>query len=242
MHLAMFIDGWNMYWSLKRRGIRPYGWCDFKSLARQQTGHADASVSVKFFTSDDKPNPDKPLIKQAIWWQALGITGCEVILGEFRARHEEVKKWIRDSGKVWREKQTDVALASHMVADCSREPGYDEAILLTQDFDFIPAVKIVANEPFRKRVHVLLPPTNPEAERSALREWKRVSAGCGADPRGVPLVRLRQLSKDDFAKALLPQVVKGAHGETVTCPATWMWRERYKEEQDRTGAHIDRPH
>src|ERR1017187_10033943 len=50
--LAMFVDGWNFYWSLVDAGIKPYGWCNFAMLARQQTGfgnpphrdHGDAEI------------------------------------------------------------------------------------------------------------------------------------------------------------------------------------------------------
>ena len=48
MRLAMFVDGWNMYWSLRDAKIRPFGWCDFKRLAQQTTGYADAAVRVSF--------------------------------------------------------------------------------------------------------------------------------------------------------------------------------------------------
>jgi len=62
----MYIDGWNMLWSMKRAEIRAYGWCDFWLLAQQQTERSEAEVSVKFFTSYDKPNREKPLKKQEI--------------------------------------------------------------------------------------------------------------------------------------------------------------------------------
>ncbi|MGA2345357.1 MAG: hypothetical protein ABSF93_05090 [Candidatus Sulfotelmatobacter sp.] len=205
MHLAMYVDGWNMYGSLKRADIRGYGWCDFKLLAQQQTENPKANVTVKFFTSDDKPNPDKLRTKQRLWWRALEFTGCEIIQGEYRGIYEEVEESIRNSGKKWREKMTDVALASHMVKDCSRiepdptrrggwrwSPGYDEAVLLTQDLDFMRAVEAVASEPFYRRVHVLLPPSDPRSEKHVAHAWAQ-----SLDPTVTTMVRVRQLSPDD---------------------------------------------
>jgi hypothetical protein len=234
MRLAMFVDGWNMYGSLKSAGIRDYGWCDFRALARQQTGHADADVQVKFFTAADEPNPDKPLHKQKKWWEALEFTGCKIVRGEFRSISEEVSARSGDAGRKWREKMTDVALAAHMVADCNQiEPdpersgdyrwkaGYDAAVLLTQDLDFVPAANIVASKPFSRCVYVLLPPSGSAAQGNAARNWREKA----------PTVSVRELSEADFARALLPRVVTGDRGQTVVCPDEWMWREKYESMQ-----------
>jgi hypothetical protein len=134
--------------------------------------------------------------------------------------------------KKWREKQTDIALASHMIADYNRiEPdpdrsgaslwtsGYDEGVLLSQDTDFIPAIKILIGEPFRCRFHVLLPPSSEAAEASARRIWK---------PLAGPNLVVIQLTKADLAKALLPRVVSDGHGEKVACHHSWMWLEKHQ--------------
>jgi hypothetical protein len=92
---------------------------------------------------------------------------------------------------------------------------------LTQDSDFIPAVEIVASEPFNKPVHVLLPPSEFSSQQNARRIW---------EPWEGSSVSVRQLSKEDFAEALLPRVVHGPNGEKVTCHPTWMWREKYQSE------------
>jgi hypothetical protein len=119
---------------------------------------ADAEVTVKYFTSPDEPHEAKIADRQKpIWWRALNFIGCHIIEGEFRSTQEEVEEQIRFGIKTWREKRTDIALASHMVRDCSRiepgenpgefrwMPGFDRAILLSQDTDFIPLVRIVSD-------------------------------------------------------------------------------------------------
>ncbi len=235
----MFVDGWNFYWSLVDAGIKLYGWCDFALLAQQQTGLPTATVKVKYFTSEDKPHPEKIADRQVtIWWRALEYRGFEIIKGEFRSTRVEVEQQIRQDQKKWREKQTDIALASNMIADCSRierdsdhpgkwlwQPGYDEAVLLSGDSDFVPAVEILVGGPFNRRVHVLLPPSSDNAEASARRIWKPLSG---------QNIRVVQLTKTDLAKALLPQVVVNAAGEKVECYPTWMSRERHEGEHQRT--------
>jgi hypothetical protein len=231
--IAMYVDGWNFYWSLVGAEIKPYGWCNFPLLARQQTSMADAEVAVKYFTSADEPHKDKITDRQKpIWWRALDFIGCQIIEGEFRSTQEEVEEQIRFSGKTWREKQTDIALACHMLADCNRigpgekpgeflwTPGYDRAVLLTQDIDFIPLVKIASGAPFNRRVTVLLPPSKPAAQENAYRAWDKHAKSTK--------VVIKQLQVADLASALLPRIVEGAEGQTVACHPTWMCREVYE--------------
>jgi hypothetical protein len=234
--LAVFVDGWNFYWSLDNADLKPYGWCNFALLAQQQTGLSNATVNVKYFTSADKPHPEKILDRQTtIWWRALRYLGVQIVEGEFRSTRSEVEQQIRHDGRRWREKQTDIALASHMIADCGLitpdpdrsgawlwTPGYDEAVLLSGDSDFVPAVNILVDEPFRRRIHILLPPSSDVAQANALQIWKPLSG---------PNLHIVQLTKADLVKALLPQVVTNADGEKVKCHHSWMWRDRRENPQ-----------
>lgn len=229
----MYVDGWNFYGALVDAGIKPYGWCNFPLLARQQTFMADAEVTVKYFTSPDKPHEAKIADRQKpIWWRALNFIGCHIVEGEFRSTREEVEEQIRFGIKTWREKRTDIALASHMVRDCSRieqgenpgefrwMPGFDRAILLSQDTDFIPLVRIVSGEPFNRPVLVLLPPSGQVAQENARRAWDQ-------DARGTKVI-IKQLQLPDLALALLPRIVEGPKGQKVVCHPSWMWREKHE--------------
>jgi hypothetical protein len=229
----MYVDGWNFYGALVDAGIKPYGWCNFPLLARQQTFMTDAEVAVKYFTSADRPHEEKIADRQKpIWWRALKFIGCHIIEGEFRSTREEVEEQIRFGNKTWREKQTDIALACHMVKDCSRiapgeqtgdfrwMPGYDRAVLLTQDTDFIPLVRTVSEEPFNRPVLVLLPPSGALAQENACRAWDQ-----GAKSTNVVI---KQLQLPDLARALLPRIVEGPEGQKVACHPSWMWREKHE--------------
>jgi hypothetical protein len=111
-------------------------------------------------------------------------------------------------------------------------PGYDEAVLLSGDSDFLPAVKILVSKPFRRRLHVLLPPSSDRPQADALRTWKALSG---------PNLRVVQLTKADLAKALLPQVVTNAHGKKVFCHHTWMSREKHENLQVTRDARREDP-
>jgi hypothetical protein len=214
----MYVDGWNMHGSMRDAHIRAYGWCDFEILVREKTGYKDADIRVKFFTASDY-HKEKIVDKQDRWWKALKLKGWDVVCeGEFRR-----------PGTKWHEKMTDVALASHLIADCSHfesdperngeyrwKPGYDMAVLLTQDADFVPAVRIVSEAPYNRSVHVLLPGSGTRAQENAFDFWSEQF------PRRSVVVQ--KLTMKDFAKALLPQFVEGPGGEVVECHQEWMYR------------------
>jgi hypothetical protein len=54
------------------------------------------------------------------------------------------------------------------------------------------------------------------------------------------MVSVHKLSEADFAKALLPRVVKGNLGQKVVCHDEWMWREKYESEKgDKPAIHAE---
>ena len=99
-------------------------------------------------------------------------------------------------------------------------PGYDRAVIVTQDADFVPLVRMVPAEPLLRPVHVLLPPSRPDAEENAQRVW---------NVEASRKVVVKQLRKSDLANALLPEILTGTEGQTVRCHHTWMSRERHQQ-------------
>jgi hypothetical protein len=83
----------------------------------------------------------------------------------------------------------------------------------------VPAVEAVCDPPFRRRVHVLLPPSDFPAQTNAFEFWKKRFKGRA--------VVVHQLTQADFAKALLPQLVKGPGG-VVECHPEWMYCGKYE--------------
>jgi hypothetical protein len=71
---------------------------------------------------------------------------------------------------------------------------------------------MVSTEPLLRPVHVLLPPSRPEAEENAQRVWnEQVSRK----------IIVKQLRKSDLANALLPDTLTGTGGQSVKRHHTW---------------------
>ena len=115
---------------------------------------------------------------------------------------------------VTREKQTDINLASRMVADAARD-RFDCAILVANDSDYVGACRIVRQE-FGKNM-LLFPPLPPdsvaqkpgEGERRAVKELVQIVGGM----ENVRTISLKSLTECQF-----PQMIPG----TKICrPESW---------------------
>ena len=178
--------------------------------------------------SSDLYHAEKLLDKQERWWNALNAKGWVVEReGEFRKRNDG------KGGEKWHEKMTDVALASRLIADCANyqripgreekeyhwKPEYDEAVLLSQDTDFVPAVRVVSKL-YNRRVHVLLPGSGTQAQKNAFEHWREEF------PPKSTAVTVVQLTKADFEAALLPKFVKRSDGHVIECHPEWAHRTK----------------
>lgn len=85
--------------------------------------------------------------------QARGVTP---VLGFFKPKGRE----CRSCGHTWKaheEKQTDVNMAVWLVREALNNQ-YDQAIVVTQDGDFVPALQLVSELPKQRKIKVIAPP------------------------------------------------------------------------------------
>ena len=195
---SMYVDGWNFYWSLVNAGIKPYGWCDFALLARNAKVVSPADdLKIKYFTAQDY-NFERTGRQRDNWWAALEILGIDVVKGEYRRRREEADPNEQKSG-VWREKQTDIRLAIQAITDLMVKSsdgavtltGYDTAIVLSGDLDFVPLADTLAD--LGKRVRVLLPPNEPESESNIQGSWRQSPRPRCFGHRGLSFILIGRL-------------------------------------------------
>ena len=82
-------------------------------------------------------------------------TGIIPILGNFKEKDRFCNN-CRTYFKSHEEKQTDVNIAIYLIKE-AYEDSYDTAVLVTNDTDLIPAIRMLKNTFPRKRVGVLFP-------------------------------------------------------------------------------------
>lgn len=192
--VAVYVDGFNLFYGLRTRGWKRYYWLDLRRLAERLLRPGQTLVAVRYFTARVVPDPGDPgkPDRQNTYLDALAtLPEVSIHYGYFAPR---------PSGG-YEEKMTDVNIAVELLHDAHTDL-FDTAILVSGDSDLTSAVTAL-REQYGKRVVVAFPP----GRRS--RVLRR--AGEGAVDIGRDKVRDSQFPDQiETAKAVL------------TRPAEWV--------------------
>lgn len=162
MRARFLIDGFNVYHSLKAAGdflderngatgCRGTRWLDLRRLCsefvrNQLPGHT--IEHIQYFsahaTHRQTRNPDT-VIRHKAYIAALENYGIETILGKFKR-----------AGRSYKEKETDVAIAVHLMAALALDEC-DTIVIVSGDTDLAPAIRIAKRTFPSKSIGVLFP-------------------------------------------------------------------------------------
>jgi len=193
VRVAVYIDGFNLYYGLRTKGWRRYYWLDLRRLADHLLRPDQILVTVRYFTAPVFPelgDPTKPL-RQRAYLDALGtLPALSIHYGYFAPRPR--------GG--YEEKMTDVNIAVELLHDAHTDL-FDTAILVSADSDLTSAVRAV-RERYGKRLIVAFPP----ARRS--NELREAATG------------YRVIGADSLRNSQFPEVVPTT-GHQLRRPERW---------------------
>lgn len=155
MKVACYIDGFNLYHAIDAFKDQTLKWTDLRKLASSYLREGETLEKVVFFTALNTWDKSKRQ-RHLNYVNALEATGVQVILSRF----ETPKKYCHKRERycpIREEKQTDVALAIQMMADCV-EHGIERVLLVTADSDQVPAVKQIKRIFPNTTVFMIAPP------------------------------------------------------------------------------------
>lgn len=181
----VYIDGFNLYYRLK---YTPFKWLDLRKLSEFYLHPQEHEIqTIKYFTARVHSSREDPFkdTRQDIYLRAINtISNIEVIFGQFKKRqvtglkcHYENEKYIEGTELVtisrWEEKESDVNIATHIVADA---PQIDYVVLISNDTDLKTPLRYVKEELNKKSVGIISPRRNIHIElREASHFQKRIS-------------------------------------------------------------------
>lgn len=139
--IAIYIDGSNLYFSIKRRFKCKI---DIGKFCKKLTGE-DELVEINYYIApvERLSNPEMYVEQQRFLENLKKIKNLKIILGRLEKRK-------RDGKTYFVEKATDVNLALDLVLDAQADI-YDKAFLVSNDGDFSGAVH-AAIERFNKEI------------------------------------------------------------------------------------------
>jgi uncharacterized LabA/DUF88 family protein len=201
--VAMYVDGFNLYYGMRTKGWKRYFWLDLVAVASSFLNTGQELAAVHYFTSrirDDGGNAQDRL-RQTTYIDALVARGVQLHEGHFLAK----KRHCKACSATWdsyEEKLTDVNIATQLVID-AYAGNFDVAFVVSGDSDLTtPVARIRAAFP-QRQVVVLFPP----ARRSTQLE----QAASGVIKLGEALLRQSQL----------PATVTTASGYVLKRPDHW---------------------
>ncbi len=176
-----YIDGFNLYYSALKPKPR-LRWLNLKALADRIVKPDTEVVGVKYFSAPVSGKIDaEGQKKQVVYFRALKtnpqiktIIGKFVIRKAFKEPVESLKtepasyQWNHPAPekikvKLPEEKRTDVNLAAHLIYDACMDK-FDIAYVVTNDTDFVDAIKMVV-ETIQKPVVIVTPKRQAKKKR-----------------------------------------------------------------------------
>lgn len=151
-----YIDGFNLYYALKRKGWRRYYWLNLQDLGQRLLEPGQILVGTKYFTARVRNNPGK-MKRQDVFIDALKtLPDLEVIEGRYQKR-ERLCAICNQLYWTYEEKMTDVNIAIEILADAVHD-NFDTVLLISADGDLTKPLSTVKQLFPHKNTVVAFPP------------------------------------------------------------------------------------
>lgn len=196
--VIVYIDGFNLYHAIDALRKPWLKWLDVVALSNSLLRNGESLKAVKYFSAFATWMPVQ-FERHRAYVDAIVSRGAIAHMGQFK----EKPRRCRSCGARWighEEKETDVQIAVHMIADAMRDE-VDRLIVISADTDLVPAVKMIAV-------------TRPDCEVF-------VAAPPGRFKNCRALQPKLELTHGRLAKALLPDVINLANGRAVDRPPSY---------------------
>jgi uncharacterized LabA/DUF88 family protein len=206
--IAVYIDGFNLYHGLVNLSKPHLKWLNLKSLAEKFIDSQTEIIEKVSYFSAIATFMDKEIIQRhRTYIEALETTGIEFVCGNFKDKWLDYKnKHIQIKWKKHEEKETDVNISIHMVRDAIKR-NFDKFILITNDTDIVPAIKMSRIENRTIQFKLITPPTYNTHD--SLRD--AVSPG-----------KTTKLTEGHIRNSLLPPTITKPNGKIIHRPKEYL--------------------
>lgn len=161
-----YIDGFNLYFGLKRKVWKRYYWLNVQKLSNNLLSKDQSLIATKYFTSRIASPPDK-VKRQNTFLEALStLDHFKIYYGKYQMNSQECKR----CGNIWpspNEKMTDVNISVELLSDAFQDK-FDTALLISGDSDLTGPIKKIHELFPQKRIVIAFPPETFSFELSKI--------------------------------------------------------------------------
>lgn len=202
VRVAVYVDGFNLYFGLHERYGRKYLWLDLQALASSLLRPGQRLQYVQYFTARVRNDPAGEQ-RQSDYLDALSEHNPLLQIKD--GRFQEKFRHCRQCGSSWQvfeEKETDVNIAVELLGDAIQD-RFESALLISADSDLCPAIKKTKSLFPAKRIIVAFPPNRQSGE------LKRVVDG------------FLFIGDDKVRRSQLPEQIVTSRGVVLQRPKYW---------------------
>ncbi len=153
----VYIDGFNLYHAIDNLGDDSLKWVDLYKLSEHILNKYQVLNEVKYFSAYATWRPDS-YKRHRDYVSSLQKCGVTIIMGRFKEKRLTCKGSCKEVFMTHEEKETDVNIGAHLVADALQDK-FDTAYIVSADTDLAAVVrlaqKLVGND---KRICTVAPP------------------------------------------------------------------------------------
>lgn len=205
--LAVYVDGFNLYHALKKLNTPYLKWLNLASLVEKFIDHKTESIEKIYYFSAIATHLKKDItMRHKTYIEALQTTSVEFIEGHFKKKQLEYKN--QHLQVIWakhEEKETDVNVAIYMVRDAINK-SFDKLILITNDTDIVPAIKMAKSENKQVEIKILTPPT---------------FSTHGALIKAAQPGNFARITEEHIRLSLFPDTLKKTNGKIIHIPVPY---------------------
>ena len=209
--VAVYVDGFNLYHALRNLKQAHLRWVDLRRLAEHFIQPQEEEIDKVYYFSAIANHMDKESIsRHKVYIKALEVHNVEFVTGNFKKKPLKYKndhislEWYKHE-----EKETDVNIAIYVVRDAIRK-ACDKMLVITNDTDIAPALKMAKSEYPQLKTKVITPPTYKYHYT-----FKDV----------IGQKKATTIKKIHIEQSLLPDLIKLPNGKIITKPDLYMMKE-----------------
>ena len=205
------IDGFNLYHAIASLHRPELKWVNLKVLSGVFINTSKEQLDgVYYFTAYADHVAASILQAQKAYIKALTVVDVQSIIGFFKKKDRKCPK-CHHKWASHEEKETDVNIASYLI-DLAYQNVFDRALVISNDSDLSPAIRMIRKRFPNKRITTIAPPNYYHSN-----ELIQASS----DKARIRIEHLEQ--------ALFPIVVKNSSGVLVNCPQEYTTQAVFAE-------------
>jgi len=197
--VIFFIDGFNLYHSIKDLKKNYLKWLDLRKLCSEFAPDPYFSIVKIYYFSAFAKWRKNAYKRHREFVKALESVDVGIVLGNFKEKHWKCCHCKRDQLR-HEEKETDVNIAVYLLAEAFND-NFDRAIIVSADSDLAPAIKKVKELFPQKEIRILTPVGRKHS-------MALVNAAGG-------IKNAKKIKEIHLERSLFPAIIKNDKGEII---------------------------